>query len=39
MIGKNIEKNNLTITRNVLHAKKGKIYPVYVSKHNLNRKK
>ena len=33
------EKNNVTITINVLHAKKEKIYFAYVSKHNLNREK
>ena len=33
------EKNNVTITINVLHAKKEKIYLAYVSKHNLNREK
>ena len=30
------EKNNVRITRNVLHARKEKIYPAYVSKHDLN---
>ena len=39
MIQKKIEKNNLTIVLNVLYAKKEKIYPVYVSKHNSNREK
>ena len=38
MIGKNV-KNNLTITLNVLYAKKEKICPAYVSKHNSNREK
>ena len=33
------EKNNVTITINVLYAKKVKIYFAYVSKHNLNREK
>ena len=33
------QKNNLTIALNVLHAKKEKIYPAHVSKHNLNREK
>ena len=33
------EKNNVTITINVLYAKKEKIYFAYVSKHNLNREK
>ena len=31
---KKIEKNNVTIGLNVLYAKKEKIYPAYVSKHN-----
>ena len=31
-----IEKNNVTIALNVLYAKKEKIYPAYVSKHNSN---
>ena len=39
MIGRNYEKNNLTIALNVLYAKKQKIYPAYVSKHNSNREK
>ena len=39
MIGRNYEKNNLTIALNVLYAKKEKIYPAYVSKHNSNREK
>ena len=30
------EKNNVTIALNVLYAKKEKIYPAYVSKHNSN---
>ena len=34
-----IETNNVTIVLNVLHAKKEKIYPTYVSKHNSNREK
>ena len=34
------EKNNQTISLNVLHAKKEKIiYPAHVSKHNSNREK
>ena len=33
---KNIEKNNVTISLNVLYAKKEKIYPAYVSKYNPN---
>ena len=36
MIGKKIEKNNVTIALSVLYAKKEKIYPVYMSKHNSN---
>ena len=36
---KNFEENNLTIALNVLHAKKQKIYPAYVSKHTLNHEK
>ena len=36
---KKIEKNNVAIVLNVLHAKKEKTYPVFVSKHNSNRKK
>ena len=31
------EKINLKIALNVLHAKKEKIYPIFVSKHNSNR--
>ena len=34
--GKNFEKNNVAIALNVLYAKKEKIYPAYVSKHNSN---
>ena len=33
---KKFEKNNWTIALNVLYAKKEKIYPAYVSKHNSN---
>ena len=33
------EKNNLTTGVNVLYTKNEKIYPIYVSKHNSNRKK
>ena len=33
------EKNNVTIALNVLYAKKGKIYPAYVSRNNSNHKK
>ena len=36
---KKIEKNNLTITLNVLYAKNEKIYPAYVSKQNSNHEK
>ena len=36
---KKFEKNNLTIALNVLHNKKEKIYPAYVSKHNSNGEK
>ena len=36
---KKIEKNNVTIALNVLCAKKEKIYPACVSKHNSNREK
>ena len=39
MMGKKFEKNNVTITLNVLYVKKEKIYPAYVSKNNLNREK
>ena len=39
VIGKKIEKNNVTIALNVLYAKKEKIYPAYVSKHNSNHEK
>ena len=36
---KKFGKNNVTIALNVLYAKKGKIYPAHVSKHNSNREK
>ena len=36
---KKLEKNNVTIAFNVLYAKKEKIYPAYVSKHNSSREK
>ena len=39
MIGKKFDKNNRTIALNVLYAKKEKIYPAYVAKHNSNREK
>ena len=35
MIGKKIEKNNLTIALNVLYTKKEKIYSMF-QKHNSN---
>ena len=35
---KKTKKNNLTIALNVFYAKKEKVYPAYVSKHNSNRK-
>ena len=35
----NFEKNNAAIAPNVLYAKKEKIYPAYVSKHNSNQEK
>ena len=34
-----MEKNNLTITLNVLYANKENIHPAYVSKYNSNREK
>ena len=36
---KKFKKNNVTITLNVLYAKKEKIYTVYVSKYNSNHEK
>ena len=36
---KKFEKKNVTIALNVLYAKKGKIYPAYVSKYHSNREK
>ena len=36
---KKFEKNNVTISLNVLFVKKEKIYPAHVSKHNSNREK
>ena len=36
---KKFRKNNITIALNVLYAKKEKVYPAYVSKHNSNREK
>ena len=39
MIGKKSEKNNVTIALNISYAKKEKIYPAYVSKHNSNRER
>ena len=38
MIRKNSEKNNVRITLNVLYAKKEKIHPACVSKHNSSHK-
>ena len=35
----NIWQNNETIPLNVLYAEKEKIYPIYVWKHNSDRKK
>ena len=39
MIRKNLRKIIWAIALNVLYAKKKKIYPAYVSKHNSNRGK
>ena len=39
MIGKNYQKNNVTIALTVLYTKKEKIYPAYISKHNSNHEK
>ena len=36
---KKFEKNNITISLNVLYAKKENIHPAYFSKHNSNRVK
>ena len=36
---KKFEKNKRTIALNVLHAKKEKVYPAYISKHNSSREK
>ena len=36
---KNFEKNNVTVTFNVLYAENEKLYPAYVSKNNSNREK
>ena len=33
---KKFVKNNVTIALNIFYAKKEKIYPAYVSKHNSN---
>ena len=38
-VRKKYEKNNVTITLNVLYAKKERIYPAYISSHNSNREK
>ena len=37
MIGKNFQKNIVTIAFNVLYTKKEKLYPAYVSKYTSNR--
>ena len=39
MTGKKFEKNNATIALNIFYTKNEKIYPSYVSKHNLKREK
>ena len=39
MIGKKIEKNNVTIAPNVLYAKKEKTNPAYVTNNNSNHEK
>ena len=39
MIGKKNDKNNVTITPNVLYVKKENTCPAYDSKHNINREK
>ena len=36
---KKFEKNNIAVALYLLYAKKEKICPAYVSKHNLNREK
>ena len=36
---KKFQKNNVAIVLNILYAKKEKIYPAYVSKHNSNHEK
>ena len=36
---KKFEKNNVTITLNVLYAEQEKLYPAYYSKHNSNSEK
>ena len=36
MIGKNLKKNNLTIVLIISYARKEKVYPAYISKHNSN---
>ena len=36
---KQIDKNNIKITLNVLYAKEEKTYPAYISNHNSNREK
>ena len=39
MIGENLRRNNAKTALNILYAKKGKIYPAYIWKHNSNREK
>ena len=39
MTGKKIEQNNVTITLNVLYAKKQRLDPPNISKNNSNREK
>ena len=39
MIGKNLRKNNITIVLIISCARKEKVYPAYISKHNSNREK
>ena len=36
MFGKKLRKKNLTIALNISYAKRGRIYPVQVSKHDSN---
>ena len=39
MIGKNLRRNNAKTALNILYAKKEKIYPAYIWKHNSNPEK